>query len=256
MGRRLSSINGGGWQILGLVTPTTTSLNVVLGNLSSDTGKRVVADAVQIRAVKSFVYNALGGMKQRIDREGRAVVYTFDDLGRTTDEDWYATAALGTKLNSITWGYDPASGRLTSSADLDADGAGADRAVASDSFVYDAYGRIATATRALDGITQSFVYTPTYSVRDERLGLTIANGSTLFNWSAQYDALGQTKQLTLAGYGGGPTQVADFTYDLAGQTRTLSRTQNTSSAAHTGFGYDNQGRLASLSHQQPSTSAK
>ena len=112
----------------------------------------------------------------------------------------------------------------------------------------------------MDGVA-NFEYTPTYSTRDERLGLTIKQGTgpsdpIFFNSSAQYDKLGQVEWLQLAGYGGGPTQKADFSYDLAGQTTQIQRTQNTTSAARTNFGYDNQGRLSSLAHQQPSTSAK
>src|SRR5262249_1504754 len=62
-----------------------------------------------------YGYDAVGRLTQKADRNGRTTVYAYDANSRETSEKWYAGAATGTPVDTLTFGYD-AAGNLTGAA--------------------------------------------------------------------------------------------------------------------------------------------
>jgi YD repeat-containing protein len=171
-----------------------------------------------------------------------------DNLGRETAEDWLDSS--GNVTHSFSYAYD-ADGELLSAADNDPTNG------STDTFAYDAVGQVTTETQAVDGLTPVVILARQYDADGNQTQLSASIGSSAdFVNSYSYDNLGQMTRVTQSGVSGGDAVAekrVDFTYDADGQFSTIARYNALSGGsgnevATSTYGYDNAGRLTSLTH--------
>jgi RHS repeat-associated protein len=204
----------------------------------------------------SFVYNALGQEVLRTDpngnatataydvahratavtdRIGRQVQYSYDLDDRATTVVWL-TAPGGTALNTLTYGYDPAS-NLTLASDRHG----------SISFSYDQQDR-PTAQTDVFGLTLTALYDPA----DRRTQVQDPFGGAAHPVTAVYDAAGR---LTSRQFSDGTNTVrVDLGYSARDELTGISRYNSLTAVqanlvGATSYGYDAASRVTSVAHK-------
>jgi RHS repeat-associated protein len=181
----------------------------------------------------SMTYDALGP-------PGRKTDYNYDTLNRQTTESWVAADGT-TTLNTIRYGYDPAS-NLTSLKD-------ASSALA---YAYDNRDRVKTVDNAGTPGAPHVVLAYAYDPAGNALSAVDAvNGQVGGISLYAMDALNRVTRITQTGAGVQAKRV-DFGYNAVGQFTSLQRYSDLGAAnlvASTSYGYDPLNRLTSLSHQ-------
>jgi RHS repeat-associated protein len=237
-----------------------TSVLDAEGNLTSfvyDDLDRVVSETVIIDSVtkiRTFEYDLVGNLKRAVDRNGHVRVYAYDELDRLDTETWYlnVTDANGVTnaQNTIIYTYDMAN-RLVGAVDAHSNYA----------YTYDVLDRVLTVTD--NNFTGNTVALTNGYERLDGLRSTLAatiDGTADFLTGYHYDELLRMDLITQTGQTGGNT-VADkrigLTYNDDNQFHTITRyagLTTTPLVATSTFGYDDQGRLTSLTHTQGATS--
>jgi RHS repeat-associated protein len=236
---------GGGWYDLGSVTlgssDASSSLQVAYSSGSPDQIALVgYSDQEQ--------YNGAGQLTEKVDRDGRATTYTYDGLGRETQENWFSsTNTSGTPAETLSFAYDSA-GRLHSATDATTS------TTASNTYAYDAAGRVTSDTQQIPGLTPAVVLSDTYTAGNRTQLAASIGGVNDFVNNYQYNSvLGQMSQVTQESNGGNSVAVktATFAYNNLGEFSTVKRYQNSTTAnlvATAAYGYDSAGQLTSINY--------
>jgi RHS repeat-associated protein len=209
---------------------------------------RVVEETNQLGFTRYFVYDAVGKLTGRTDRNGRAIEYTYDNLYRRTQENWLDE--YESSVRTIDWTYD-AAGQLTAASDPAADY----------TYTYDALGRATTLTHDIVGLGSQVIMNHTFDALGNRTQLAATIGSTAdFVTEYTYDALRRMTSIQQHGVSGGNAVAEkriDLTYDAASQWQTITRYADlaaTKLVATSAYAFDAAGRMTSLDHSQGSTS--
>ena len=197
-------------------------------------------------ASRSFTYDALGELTSKTDRDSRVTNYTYDHAGRLTQEDWMSG---GSSIRTLTYVYDAAN-RLTSASDPDSAYA----------YTYNAGNLLTQVDNNGTPNVPRVILTMGYDdlLRRTSLSASVA-GTADFVDAFSYDALNRTTQITQQGQSGGNTvgvKRIDLSYNAAGNFAGVTRYANlaaTQLVANTTYGYDNDNRLTSLSHDKGAT---
>jgi RHS repeat-associated protein len=225
------------------------SLTDPVGNTTSwihDDLDRMIEEINELELSRTFTYDLVGNLIERVDRLGRKIEFQYDDLYRLTTENWY----IGTTLTrSSEFDYDIAS-RLLQGVD----------AVAAISFAYDNLGRVTTEFQSFAGFSPLLEYESDFDAAGRRTELrTTVGGTADFQNSYQYDDLHRLTQVTQKSQSGGNAVAekrADFAYNAAGQFVEIIRHADVAGqhlVVSTEFTYDGLGRLLTLDHLDPDT---
>ena len=240
---------GSGWQDLGSVAivanDASTSITLTYSGVSPQ-------EIALVGYSDSDYYNAAGELAKRIDRDGRAIVYTYNALGQETAENWYPTSdTSGSPTETLTWVYDEDGHVLSAS---DSKGA----STATDSYTYDAAGDVLTETQQIPGLTPAVTLASQYT-NGNRTQLAVAIGGTddFVNTYQYAGLLGQMSQVsqiaqTASGSDAVAPKTATFKYDLAGEFADVRRYAYQDSThnlvAKAIYGYDGDGNLTLLGY--------
>jgi RHS repeat-associated protein len=152
-------------------------------------------------------------------------------------------------LLELTFSYD-AAGQLTEASDP----------AATYEYVYDALGRLLSETQDLAGLTPDIELQRTYDAGSRQTELqAIVGGTADLKNTFTHDALSRVTGVTQQGTSGGnavAVKRVDFAYNASGQFSTISRFADIAgmnAVAASTFAYDGIGRLASLFHEQGTT---
>jgi RHS repeat-associated protein len=173
------------------------------------------------------------------DRNGRRTRFTYDNLDRLTAEDWLNSTGVSTR--TITSTYDTGS-RLTSITDP----------AATYRYQYDAADRLVSVDNSGSPSIPNVVFNYGYDAVGNRIWTIdtisgIQRGTTSFD----YDELNRTS--VIAQIGSNVTEkLVRFTYNAASELTSVMRYPSVSVpqvAVTSTYGYDLNGRLTSLTHQ-------
>ena len=117
-------------------------------------GRTVSERAPNNDQARFFYYDAAGKLTQKVDRNDRKIVYTYDRLNRMTKEQWYSNLTTGTVNKTITNTYDLLS-RLTATTDKNSSNAAAS---ADYMYTYDVGDRVTGSTITIAGLTPVTTY--------------------------------------------------------------------------------------------------
>ena len=245
---------GGDWYDLGSVSLLASdSSSSVVVSCSSGSPQQIAL----VGYGDQNYYNGAGELAESVDRDGRAIVYSYNALGEETSETWYAAAGSngapqGPATETLSFAYDD-DGRELSASDTIAGGT-----TATDSYTYDAQGDVLTESEQIPGLTPTVTLTSQYA-DGNRTQLAAAIGATNdFVNSYQYNGFeGQMSQVSQTGNTNGGDSVAaktaTFQYDLAGELAGVGRYQNSSATpstlvAQATYGYDGDANLTSIDY--------
>ena len=200
------------------------------GNTTSyvyDSLGRVIEETNELADTRYFVYNDAGLLVRAIDREGRVIVYQYDNLYRNTGEIWYNNVtdadADQNRQNTISYTYDAAGNLLTASDSY-----------ATYAYEYDGLGRVYEEIQTIAGIASVIVLTHEYDAMGN-LAETAASigGTDDFVNTYIHDNLGRLTRLTQDDQGGNAVaeKRVDFTYDAASRYSTIKRYKDTDGGA-------------------------
>jgi len=180
--------------------------------------------------VSSFTWSTTGDMLSRTDRAGRRIDYQYDALHQMVRETW-STGKV------ITYAFD-AAGSMQSAAD----------GSVSNTFVYDALGRLTRETATPGAFATDYLYDAN---NNRTSAIDSLGGVTTFS----YDGLDQLTTLNHSGTGIGTKQVR-FEYDLTGLPNRILRYSGAgvTPVANTSIDYDCGGcgdRISGLRHTNP-----
>ncbi len=205
---------------------------------------------------RTYSYDGVGNLRSMVDRNGRITEFDYDKLYRTTTETW----KTGTTTNR-TLGYThDTSSRLTGVADSDS--------LATDfEFVYDDRSQLQLERQLTGFVGTSVIFDRDYDVVGNRTKLEANFGGTIsdssivgglfdFRNSYAYDAmhrLASVAQTQGSGANAVAPKLANFSYNAASQLTDLKRYSATSASSgalevHSRMGYDQAGRLTSITH--------
>ncbi len=231
------------FQFDGLNRPVAETTQVVLAGGTSP-----------VSVSRTFRYDVAGQLVGKTDRNGRQVVYLYDDLGRRTAEQWLDAQNQVTR--TLSWAYD-AAGQLLSASDPDS----------AYTQVYDAAGRLSSVdnqgTPGVPRVILTFGYDPSGARTSlaDNLGGSIAYGynghQQLSSASLQvsgvqgpsvdlaYDANQRLSGLVrTATVSGGPSLSSNFSYDAADRLTGITHTSSVAGAlSGFSYGYNAGGRL-------------
>ena len=198
----------------------------------------------QLGASDVYTFDGAGELTQEVDRDGRTTSYIYDGIGRETGESWYDASANLTE--TITEAYN-AAGLLTSASDDNL----VNSTVATDSYLYDAAGRVTSETQQIPGLDPVVTLNEQYTAGNRtQLAATIGDDDRFRQQLPVQGLLGQMSQVTQTGASGGDAvaaKTATFHYDNLGEFSTISRYQNADATAEPGrpvaYGYDADGQL-------------
>jgi hypothetical protein len=162
-------------------------------------------------------------------------------------ESWYD--ASGTLTETIAESYNPA-GLFLSASDENV----ANSTVATDSYQYDAEGRVTSETQQIPGLAPVVTLTDQYTSGDRtQLATTIGTTADFVNTYQYGGPAGQMSQVTQSGVTGGNPVAAEtvtFQYDRQGDFATINRYQNADATANLAvqatYGYNTAGEMTSL----------
>ena len=207
---------------------------------------RVITETNANSASRSFTWDAIGELTSKTDRNSRVTNYTWDHAGRLKQEDWMSG---GSSIRTLTYVYDAAN-RLTSASDSDSAYA----------FSYNAGDLMTQVDNNSTPNVPRVILTMGYDALRRRTSLSASVAGTAdFADAYSYDALNRMTQVTQQGQAGGNTvgvKRIDLSYNAAGNFAGVSRYANlagTQLVASTTYGYDNDNRLTSLSHDKGAT---
>jgi YD repeat-containing protein len=211
---------------------------------------RVKEESIQIDGQSKkrlFQYDAASNLVRKTDRNGRVTEFEYDKLNRMTEERWLDSA--GATIRTLSIEFDAAS-QLLSASD----------AAASYTYTHDGLGRITSVTSDLAALASNVELVSAYNGFGDRTQLKAMIGTTTdFLNDYVYDGLSRLTQVKQHGVAGGNAVAdkrVDFTYDALSRFDTIKRFEDLAGAEHVAtsdYGFDNAGRLASLSHKQDST---
>jgi RHS repeat-associated protein len=179
---------------------------------------------------EQYGYDPNGNRTSLRKRDGVTLAYQYDALGRMSQKTVPASAS-GAVGYSVFFGYD-LRGLQTYARFGSAVGAGVTN-------VYDGFGRLASSTTNVDGVSRSVA--GQYDSDGNRILLT---GDQGYSAPFSYDGLGR-----MNAYVG----VVGFAYDAAGRRSSLNMGPGWTSST-IGYGYDGVGRLQTLTHELAGTS--
>jgi len=212
------------------------SLTDPVGNVTSygyDAANRVTTETDPRGKVTTNAYDLVGNRTQKTDRDGRVTQYGYDADNRRTTETWVSASPSET----VTMTYD-AAGRETGIQD----------AFSQYAYTYDNANRLTSVDNAGTPTDPHVILSDTYDNAGNRTGLTDSFGGLT---SYTYDVRNELTSLTQSGTGVAAKR-ADFAYDAAGRTTSLTRYSDlagTATVLATAFAYDNANRLTSLTHE-------
>ena len=147
----------GGWYDVGTVTvpagdnSTAVTLSLSGGGSSPDLACLGYADSDIYDPTTDELYKT-------VDRDGRATIYQYNDLGQETGERWYATSnTSASPTETITTAY-TADGQIQSTTDQVGS-----NAPATDSYVYDDDENVITDTQTVPGLTPTVTLNEQYT---------------------------------------------------------------------------------------------
>lgn len=186
---------------------------------------KTVTGAVDPADYEQYTYDANGNRTSLRKRDGSVITYTIDALNRVAVKTVPERAGLAaTHTRDVYYSYDLRN--LQTAARYDsAAGEGVSTA-------YDGFGRLASSTITMDGVTRTL----TYQVNKNGNRTQVKHpDNQLFNY--QYDGLNRMKAFFQA-----TTSLGTLTYNAKGQRTALA------GGVPTAYGYDAAGRLNSLAH--------
>lgn len=179
------------------------------------------SDASNAADYEQFSYNARGNVTSRRLRDGTAIGYSYDDLGRLSAKD-----VPGGTNHDVTYAYDLLGRALSATK-------GAGNTLG---FVHDALGRVTSQTQGLG--TTSY----TYDAAGRRLSMAYPGGGLTIDYD--YDVAGNVTKIRENGATSGVGVLAAYAYDDAG--RRTSVTFGNGSVQS--FAYDAASRLDTLTN--------
>ena len=220
--------------LLDPVGNTTTWAYNGLGLAKSETN--------ELNDTRTFTYDDVGNLTERIDRLGRKIEYVYDKGNRQTHEKWYDGMTL---VRTIGYTYD-AAGRLDSATDP----------AATYGYDYDALGRTTYESQSFANFTALLEYERAFDGAHQLTTLeAIIAGTADFKNIYTYDDLNRLDRVTQQGVSGGNAVAekrADFAYNNAGQFTKISRYADLTANEHVAsshYSYDDIGRLLKLDAQ-------
>lgn len=205
-----------------------------------DGAGRVQSETNELGHARTYTYDAYSRLAEKVDRNGRLTTYEYDTLHQLSAENWYDGVDL---LRTISYDFDKV-GNLEYLSDPDA----------TYDFEYDNLNRETDVTQTIAGLTPTIRFDHDYDAASRMTSsAAMISGVADYANSYSYDALGRLETLTQAGQGGHAVaeKRVDFTYNTASQLTGIMRYASTTTAdpvAVTEYGYDPQGRLASIDH--------
>lgn len=206
-------------------------------------GNDVVA-LTELNKTRTFKYDAVSNLIERVDRLGRKTVWEYDSRYRATNEKWYDGVTL---VRTLSFTYD-AAGQLLTASDP----------AAGYGFEYDGLGRVTSETQSLGALAFDIEYESQYDAASNRTELlALVDGAADFKNSYLYDDLNRLTNLQQESGASGPganvvaEKRVDFAFNAASQFDTITRYADLGGfefVANTFFGYDGMGRLSSLIH--------
>ena len=183
-------------------------------------------------AASSYAYyNAAGELTETIDADGRAILYSYDGVGRETSENWYNTSdTSGSPTETIGYAYN-AAGLLESATDYNV----ANDTTSTDSYIYDAAGEVTSDTQQIPGLTPVVTLSSQYTAGNRTQLAAAIGGTNDFVNNYQYDSvLGQISQVTQTSNGGDAVaaKTATFAYNSLGEFSTIAQYQNADATAN------------------------
>jgi RHS repeat-associated protein len=195
---------------------------------------------VTTTATTGYQYDGNGNMVQETDADGQVTVLAYDALNRQTGQQWYANA------NDADQASDP-SDVIVYTYDLDSELHSAADEFSSYTYTYNSLGQQTSVDNAgTPGVPEALLSSG-YDAAGNRTSLSATIGGTAdFANTYSFDALNRETQVTqgtsaIAGHDGVDSKLVNFTFnDLTG-----SASDRVASSA---YGYDDFGRLLSLTH--------
>ncbi len=186
---------------------------------------------------EEYGYDANGNRTSLRKRDGQTILYAYDARGRVVQKRWPGGTATGncfglaSDSNDVCYGYDNRNLQLYAHFGADA-GPGL-------TTTFDNLGRMASNVTVMDGVTRTLSYG--WDADSNRTQLTYPDGTAF-----TYDYDGLDRQTAIREPGG--ATVVSVSYDVQGRRSGTGRVGASSS-----YGYDNAGRLATLSDDQAGT---
>jgi RHS repeat-associated protein len=186
--------------------------NVQSRTFSYDDMGRLIQQITPEAGTWGYAYDSYARLSTRTDARGVDTTYTYDGLNRLTQVSYDVSGTSVSATNTVTYTYGISAssnnnGRLTNISNT----------TVSDSFTYDAHGRITQDDRVIDSTTYTTQYQ--YNLAGWLTQITYPSGTVA---KQDYDAVGRLSKL----YKDATTTYADtFGYNIAGQV--------------TGFNYGN-----------------
>jgi RHS repeat-associated protein len=207
---------------------------------------------VTTTAITGYQYDGDGNMVQETDADGQVTVFAYDALNRQTGQQWYANATDAAHSSDpsdvIVYTYD-LDGELHSAADD----------FSSYTYTYNSLGQQTSVDNAGTPGVPEVLLSSGYDAVGNRTSLSATIGSTAdFVNTYAYDALNRQTQVTqgastIAGHDGVDSKLVNFTYNADGQLASIDRFNDLTGSpgdrvASSAYGYDDFGRLTSLTH--------
>ena len=218
----------------------------------SVTGANTSFDASNLPNTRSFAYDLLGNLVEKVDREDRVTIYDYDERSQLRNEHWFDDSALAAAwrlnpegnapLNTISFDYDVA-GRMVGTSDQDHEY----------SYLYDDLNRLRFHTVEIADAASALVNL-TYDVEGNRdsaaFEVQLPNQSSQLAFQNEYE-FDHLNRLTSLSQGDQSAELAtqksvEFTYYLDGRLDEISRDGH----LDTKYLYDAVGRLDTLSHRE------
>jgi len=213
----------------------TTSVKDAKGNLTSMTydghdrlvrmnfPSKTTAGQVDSADYEDYDYDANGNRSVFRTRDGQVILYTYDALNRMEVKD-----IQGSSATDVFYAYDLRSLQLHARFSSGS-GQGLTK-------TYDSFGRVATASINLGGVTRTFSYL--HDANGNRTRVMHPDGSY---FSYAFDGLDRMTQVLE----NGATALATFGYDFRGRRASITRGNG---ATSTSYLYDPISRLETLTH--------
>jgi RHS repeat-associated protein len=220
-----------------------------------DTRNRLLTETDQLGNARAYLYDDNNNRTSATDGNGRVRLFHYDHLNRPTAEEWLDDQVPANVIYTNTMTYN-ADGTLASNVDD----------FSSYAYTYDKLGRLETVDN--DGTpgpwsAWNVVLTNDYDDNGNRTGLAAAVTDSLgqlvpdFVNEYYYDALNRQGAVAQTDQpGGNPVraQETDFTYHGDGRMHSIRRYTDLYQLVATSiYGYDDAGRLTSLTHDLPGT---
>ncbi len=205
-----------------------------------------------------YVYNALGEVTSSTDQDGQTITYAYNANGQLSNENLpggtsytYTYDSRGNMLTADSpggdWSFTFNSGNLPTSivepfgtltVEYDIDGNVThivDQTGFTESYIYDAVGRLSEVTDGSGNLIESYSYDPAGNLSSETKG----NGTST---TYEYDADGDVTEITNLAPGKTTNSQMSYTYDAVGDVTSM-----TTGAVTTAYSYDADGELVSAS---------